>query len=65
MRETVVTNDRECGKAVRELLRQIAQAKDAFRVPDGESTLSGDTDYMEDVGRMTLEMFNRTLRTKI
>ncbi len=41
-----------------DLIEKIRSAKAAFNVPPGDSRQSDDTDYLEEVGRMTLETLN-------
>jgi hypothetical protein len=41
-----------------DLIHNIRRAKVAFDIPPGDSRQSDDSDYLEEVGRMTLEMLN-------
>lgn len=41
-----------------DLIQRIQNAKVAFNVPVGRSNRTDDRDYLEEVGRMTLEVLN-------
>ena len=45
-------------KFVDRLEGSIWSAKQAFNIPEGDSTKSADEDYMQEVGRLVLELYS-------